>query len=270
MLATVGVLLTAVITGIAAARILRIPLLEGLLLGSIVGSTDAAAVFSILRSGGVHIRRRLADTLEVESGSNDPMAIFLTVGLIEVLVGRVALGPGLLWLLLTQVVCGVLVGLLVGRVAVWAINHSQLNAAGLYPVLATAFGLFSFGAAASLGGSGFLSVYLTGIVLGNSRIVFQRGVLLFHDAAAWLGQILMFVALGLLSFPSRLLQVVVPGLMVAAALVFVARPAAVFLSMIPFQFSFREQVYLSWVGSKAPCRSRWRPIRCCMDCPARR
>lgn len=250
VLATAGVLMTAVVTGMAAAWVLRIPLLEGLLLGSIVGSTDAAAVFSILRSGGVHIRRRLAETLEVESGSNDPMAIFLTVGLIEVLAERVPLGPGLLWLLLTQVAFGVIVGLLVGWVAVWAINHSQLSAAGLYPVLATAFGLFSFGAAASLGGSGFLSVYLTGIVLGNSRLVFQRGVLLFHDAAAWLGQILMFVMLGLLSFPSRLLEVAVPGLLVAAVLVFLARPAAVFVSVFPFRFSLREQLFLSWVGLK--------------------
>ncbi|MEX0820221.1 MAG: potassium/proton antiporter [Pirellulaceae bacterium] len=250
ILATAGVFLTAVVTGAAASWILEISLTQGLLLGSIVGSTDAAAVFAVLRSGGVHIRRRLADTLEVESGSNDPMAIFMTVGLIEVLTGNVAPGPGLLLMFLNQMVVGVIIGVLVGRVAVWAINHIQLAAAGLYPVLATAFGLFAFGLAADLGGSGFLAVYLAGMVMGNSRIVFHRGILLFHDAAAWLGQILMFIVLGMLSFPSRLLQVFVPGMAIAAVLVLVARPLAVALTLFPFRYSIRERLFLSWVGLK--------------------
>ncbi|HUG68180.1 MAG TPA: potassium/proton antiporter [Pirellulaceae bacterium] len=250
ILATAGVFITAVVTGVAASWILQLSLTQGLLLGSIVGSTDAAAVFSVLRSGGVHIRRRLADTLEVESGSNDPMAIFMTVGLIEVLSGQIEPGAGLLLMFLRQMVVGLIVGLLVGRVAVWAINHIQLGAAGLYPVLATAFGLFTFGLAADLGGSGFLAVYLAGMVIGNSRIVFHRGILLFHDAAAWLGQILMFIVLGLLSFPSRLLDVFVPGMAIAVVLVLVARPLAVALTLFPFRYSIRERLFLSWVGLK--------------------
>ncbi len=250
ILATVGVFITAVVTGVAASWILQLSLTQGLLLGSIVGSTDAAAVFSVLRSGGVHIRRRLADILEVESGSNDPMAIFMTVGLIEVLSGQTGPGAGLLLMFLKQMVVGLIVGLLVGRVAVGAINHIQLGAAGLYPVLATAFGLFTFGLAADLGGSGFLAVYLAGMVIGNSRIVFHRGILLFHDAAAWLGQILMFIVLGLLSFPSRLLDVFVPGMAIAAVLVLVARPLAVAFTLFPFRYSIRERLFLSWVGLK--------------------
>ncbi|TWU17744.1 K(+)/H(+) antiporter NhaP [Novipirellula galeiformis] len=250
VLATAGVFVTALITGLAASWFLQIPLLEGLLLGSIVGSTDASVVFSVLRSGGVNIRRRLADTLEVESGSNDPMAIFLTVGLIQVLTGAVPLGTGLLTLFLSQMILGTVVGVLVGWGGAWLLKHIRLDAAGLYPVLATALGLFSFGFAAAFGGSGFLAVYLTGIVIGNRRPVFHRGILLFHDAIAWICQILMFIALGILSFPSRLLEVAGPALLISAVLILVARPLAVFLCVAPFKFAFRELTFLSWVGLK--------------------
>ena len=250
VLATLGVTVTAVITGLAASWILGITILEGLLLGSIVGLTDASAVFSVLRSGGVYIRRRLADTLEVESGSNDPMAIFLTVGLIQALTNAVPLGPGLLMLFLTQLVLGAAAGLCVGFGGVWVLKKIQLDAAGLYPVLATAIGLFAFGLAAVFGGSGFLAVYLTGIVIGNRRPVFHRGILLFHDAAAWICQMLMFMALGLLSFPSRLLDAAGPALLIAAVLILVARPVAVVLSASNFRFSLRELLFLSWVGLK--------------------
>lgn len=249
-LATVGVLLTASITGIAAAFILGIPPLYGMLLGSIVGSTDAAAVFSVLRSQGLHLRERLAATLEIESGSNDPMAIFLTVGLIQVLLGRTSLGPGLLGLFVLQMGVGTVVGLVVGRAAVAAINRINLGAAGLYPVLTSAFGLLAFGLAASLGGSGILAVYLAGIVIGNSRVVFQRGTFLFHDGIAWVSQIIMFVVLGLLSFPSALLGVAWQGLGVALVLILVARPLAVVLTLLPFRFARREIALLSWGGLK--------------------
>lgn len=250
MLAVPGVLITAAVTGAAAAWILNISWLHGMLLGSIVGSTDAAAVFAVLRFGGVHLPDRLASTLELESGSNDPMAIFLTVGLLGVLTQQVSLGPGLLGLFVMQMGVGALVGVAIGYAAVTMINRINLDAAGLYPVLVSAFGLLSFGLAASLGGSGFLAVYLAGIIIGNSRIVFKRGIFLFHDAAAWLAQIVMFVVLGLLSFPSRLLEVAPQGLLIAAVLIFVARPIAVALLLWPFGFSRREQVFLSWVGLK--------------------
>jgi len=249
-LATGGVLITSLITGIAAAQILGISLLEGLLLGSIIGSTDAAAVFAVLRNAGVRLRERLSATLEIESGSNDPMAIFLTIGLLEVLLGRVPLGPGLVWLFVVQMGIGTIVGLGIGRTAVWGINRINVESAGLYPLLTGTSGMLAYGVAASLGGSGFLAVYLAGVVLGNNRLVFKRGTLLFHDGLAWAAQIVMFVVLGLLSFPSDLARVAVPGLLVSLVLIFIARPLAVFPILLPFGFTVRETILVAWGGLK--------------------
>lgn len=249
-LATVGVLITSVLTGVAAWWLLDLTLLEGLLLGSIVGSTDAAAVFAALRTRGLRLGTRLAATVEVESGSNDPMAVFLTIGLIEVLMGRMEIGWSFLGFFVTQMGVGTVVGLVVGRVGVELVNRIHLAASGLYPILMAATGFLAFGIAAGLQGSGFLAAYLAGVVAGNRRVVFQRGSLLFTDGMAWLAQILMFVVLGLLSFPSRLIDAAPAGMMLAAILVFVARPAAVALTMLPFRFTAREVVFLSWAGLK--------------------
>lgn len=249
-LATVGVLLTSVLTGLAAMWILDVPLLYGMLLGGIISSTDAAAVFSILRTSGVKLPERLAATLEVESGSNDPMAIFLTLGLVGIITGTASSAAALFLLFLLQFGVGAAVGIGMGRVAAWAINYMNLDYPGLYPLLALAFSLLVFGLAAVLGGSGFLAVYLAGIVLGNSPIVFRRGIRFFHDAAAWLGQIVLFVMLGLLSFPSRLLAVAGSGLLIALVLILVARPLAVTISVFPFGFRLRELAFISWVGLK--------------------
>lgn len=249
-LATVGVLVTAGITGLAAAWILGLPPLHGLLLGAIVGSTDAAAVFSVLRTSGLALPDRLSATLEVESGSNDPMAIFLTLGLVGVVAGTAESAGSLALLFVLQFGVGAAVGAGVGWAAVWVVDRVNLDAAGLYPVLATAFGLLAFGLAAVLGGSGFLAVYLAGIVLGNSPLVFRRGIFLFHDAIAWLAQIALFVLLGLLSFPSRLLAVAGPALAVAAVLILIARPLSVALSLFPFRFPLRESAFVTWVGLK--------------------
>lgn len=249
-LATVGVLLTAGITGAAAAWLLDLPLMAGFLLGSIISSTDAAAVFSVLRSSGVHIRKRLAAILEVESGSNDPMAVFLTIACIEIMLGQREPGIGIVGMFIMQMGVGSLVGLAIGKVAVAAINRVNLQAAGLYPIVTAAAGILAFGVAAILGGSGFLAVYLAGIVIGNSELVFKRGTLLFLDAAAWLSQIGMFVMLGLLSFPSRLPAVILSGLAVACILIFVARPVAVLVSLAPFRMNWRDQMFVAWVGLK--------------------
>jgi cell volume regulation protein A len=250
LMATVGVLVTAVVTGLAAWQVLGVSLLTGMLLGSIVASTDAAAVFSVLRSQGLHLRARLSATLEIESGSNDPMAIFLTIGLLEILTGSMEPGWGLVRLFVLQMGVGALVGLGMGWVSLVLINRINLAAMGLYPVLAGACGLIAFGTAAALGGSGFLAIYLTGIFLGNSRMVFQRGTFLFMDGLAWVGQIAMFVVLGLLSTPSELLTVAVPGLLIAAVLILVSRPLAVVPLLLPFGYSPREHFLISWVGLK--------------------
>lgn len=249
-LATIGVLVTAVVTGAAAAWILGVPMLYGMLLGGIVGSTDAAAVFAVLRSSGVRLRENMSATLEVESASNDPMAIFLTVGIIELITGGANSIASLVPLFLVQFGVGSVIGGAVGWVAAWVINKVHLDTPGLYPILVTAFALCSFGLAAVIGGSGFLAVYLTGIVIGNSNIVFRRGIHLFHDAGAWLSQIVLFVMLGLLSFPSRLIAAAGDGLLVSIVLIFLARPIAVAISAAPFKFNLREFTFISWVGLK--------------------
>lgn len=250
LLATVGVLVTAAIVGVLASYALAIPLSSGLLLGSIVASTDAAAVFAALRSGGLHLRPRLASTLEIESGSNDPMAVLLTVACLQFIQGDME-GPGSVFVFFgLQLVVGALVGWLVGHAAVRIIAWIRLPASGFYPIVSLAAALVSFGAAAVSGGSGFLAVYITGIVLGNRRLVFERGIRLFHDGLAWLAQIAMFAMLGLLSFPSQLRDVWASGLLFAAILVFVARPLAVALCVLPFRYGAREILFLSWAGLK--------------------
>ncbi|MGP9796582.1 potassium/proton antiporter [Halomonas sp. 86] len=248
LLATLGVLITSMITGVAAAYILKLPLLDGLLLGAIVGSTDAAAVFSLLRNAGIHINQRLKSTLEIESASNDPMAIFLTIGLLEVLVNDMPLGVGLLKLFILQIGVGGAVGLLVGWAAVQLINRIHLVTSGLYPVLVAACGLFAFGVAANLGGSGFLAIFIAGVMIGNRPIAFQRSTFLFHDGLAWMSQIVMFVVLGLLINPVSLLDVWLEGLMIAAILTLVARPLAVTPILKLFGFTNRETGLVAWVG----------------------
>lgn len=247
-LATLGVLITAAVTGLAAAYILEIPLLQGMLLGAIVGSTDAAAVFSLLRNAGIHLTKKLKATLEIESASNDPMAIFLTVGLLEILMHDMQPGTGLLMMFVSQMGLGAVVGLAIGWLSVKMINKIQLVASGLYPVMVAACGLLSFGVAANIGGSGFLAIFITGVVIGNSRFVFQRSTFLFHDGLAWLSQIAMFVVLGLLINPSSLLDVWFEGLLIALVLTFVARPLAVVPFLALFGFNLREITLVSWVG----------------------
>lgn len=248
ILASYGVIVTSAITGLAAAVILDVPMYYGLLIGAIVGSTDAAAVFSILRNSGIHIKPRLKSTLEIESATNDPMAIFLTVGLLEVMVNDLEPGTGLLMLLIQQMGIGSLVGLGMGWVAVKLLSRIELSAPGLYPVLVLAFGLLGFGIAANIGGSGFLAIFIVGVVIGNNHFAFKRTTFMFHDGLAWMGQITMFVVLGLLINPLSLLDVWWQGLLIAAVLIFIARPLAVVPVLRAFGFNKREITLVSWVG----------------------
>lgn len=248
LLATLGVAATAGITGFAAAHILGIPPMVGLLLGAIVGSTDAAAVFSILRNAGIHISPRLKSTLEIESASNDPMAIFLVVGLLELITNKMEPGIALAVLFVKQMGIGAVVGLSIGWIAIKLINRIRLIAAGLYPVLVAVCGALAFGLAATLGGSGFLATFIAGVIIGNNRFVFQHATFLFLDGLAWLSQIAMFVMLGLLVNPPSLLEVWGEGLIIAAILVFIARPLAVSPLLALTGFSWRETALISWVG----------------------
>jgi cell volume regulation protein A len=247
-LATVGVLITAVLVGLSAMAILGLSWLEGLLLGAIVGSTDAAAVFSILRTRGAALKERVAATLEIESGSNDPMAIFLTIVLLELIVaGRTELDFSLALTFVKQFSIGALIGVAGGRLLVWLINGLTLIT-GLYPLLAAAGGVLLYAVAAAAGGSGYLAIYLAGVVVGNSQLQSANNILRVHDGLAWLSQIVMFLILGLLVTPSQLVEVAAPALAIAVFLMLVARPIAVAIGLAPFGFPWREQIYIGWVG----------------------
>ncbi len=248
ILATAGVAVTAVVVGWIASLALDVSLTAGLLLGAIVSSTDAAAVFSVLRSRNASMKGELGPLLELESGSNDPMAAFLTVGLLQLLVDPAASVARLVPLFLLQMTVGAAVGLAVAWAAVTAINRARLEYDGLYPVVTLGVVLLTYGVAALLGGSGFLAVYVAGLRMGTSDFVHKRRLVGFHDAIAWLSQIAMFLALGLLVFPSRLPDIVGRGLLVAAVLVLVARPVAVFATLIGSRLRAREKLLVSWVG----------------------
>jgi potassium/hydrogen antiporter len=248
LLATVGVLLTAVLTGIAAAWLLDLGLLEGLLLGSVLASTDAAAVFFMLRAGGLHLKRRVAATLEIESGSNDPMAIFLTLLFIElILAGSEASGWMAAGLFLTQLVLGAALGIAGGLLIATSLNRLTLPA-GLHPLFAVASAITLFALTNTLGGSGFLAAYLAGLVVGNRPVRAFANVLNVQDAATWLAQIVMFLVLGLLASPLKLLDTLWPALAVAAFLMLVARPVAVYACLLALPFGKRERGFIAWVG----------------------
>ena len=245
-LATVGVLLTTVVIGVFAKFILGVSWLEGMLFGAIVGSTDAAAVFMVL--GDMNIKKRLTTTLEAESGSNDPMAVFLTVALIQLIQSPDANYWTLLINFVWQMGIGTIAGLFMGRVAVWGINRVNLDSSGLYPVLSLAFAVATYSFTSLIDGSGFLAVYVAGIVMGNADLTFRQPIFRFNEGLAWMMQILMFILLGLLVFPVDLLSVIWQGLALSFLLMFVARPIGVFLTTIGMRFSLKEKVVLSWAG----------------------
>jgi len=247
-LATIGVILSAFIFGVISAYILNIELIYGLLLGAIISSTDAAAVFNVLRSKNVSLKKNLKPLLEYESGSNDPMAIFLTIAIIEIIINPSYNILNFVKLLIFQFGIGGIVGFAAGRIIVSLLNKIKLYYEGLYPVLFVAFACMVYAATNILGGSGFLAVYLTGIAIGNREFVHKRSQKRFFDGLAWLSQITMFLTLGLLIFPSELLYVAGGGFLLSIILMFVARPAAVFISLMFAKIQFREKVFVSWVG----------------------
>jgi cell volume regulation protein A len=247
-LATAGVVGTAALTA-AAGLLCGLSPDVALLVGAVVSSTDAAAVFSVLRGAGVRLDRSTAATLEVESGLNDPLAMLLTVAATEWVLGQKTGVAGAIGLFSLQLGLGAAGGVACGYLGRLLLHAVPLPAAGLYPVVTVALAFLSFGAATLANGSGLLAVYVTGIVLAAGHLPYRAGVRRVHDSLAWLAQILMFVLLGLLVFPSRLVPAVGTGLALAAALAFVARPLAVLAVLVPFRVaSWRERVFVAWVG----------------------
>lgn len=247
-LSTLGVVVTAALVGLFAWSVLGFALPEGFLLGAIVSSTDAAAVFAIMRARGVGLKGYLKPLLELESGSNDPMALFLTTAILSLI-----MNPATSWLeqimsLGIRMSCGVAGGAIVGLLAVFVFNRLRLEYEGLYPVLSMSIVLLAYGLTETFYGNGFLAVYACGIILGNTDFLHKHYLTKFHDALGWVMQIVLFFTLGLLVFPSRLPAVAGTALLASAFLMFVARPAAVYLGLWRSAFTGREKTLVAWTG----------------------
>ncbi len=247
-LSTIGVLITALLIGMFVAWVQGFSFLEGLLLGAIVSSTDAAAVFMVLRARRTKIPRRLIQLLEFESGSNDPMAVVLTIALIRLLMEPSTSFGELVLFFVMQMGVGTAIGIAMGEIMRRSFNALDLELEGIYPVLSVALALLTYGLTDYLDGSGFLAVYLAGLVMARKPFTHQQSVLRFHDGLAWLMQVTMFLALGLQVFPSRLVPIAWVGLLVSLFLIFIARPVSVHAALAFSAVSLREQTLVAWAG----------------------
>lgn len=248
-LSTVGVVITALSVGLFSSYLLGYSLLEGMLLGAIVSSTDAAAVFSILRSRSVGLKGNIRPVLELESGSNDPMAYFLTVSLIYLITEPDASFVSLIPKFFRGMVLGGIAGYAFGKGMTWIINKIKLDIDGLYPVLILSMVFFTFSFTDFVGGNGFLAVYVAALILGNSSFLHKKSLIRFYDGQAWLMQIVMFITLGLVVFPHEIVPLLGSGVLISLFLIFLARPVAVFISLMFFRdLNIRKKLFLSWVG----------------------
>jgi potassium/hydrogen antiporter len=247
-LSTLGVLLTAGSLGFFVWAVTDFTIYEGLLLGAIVSSTDAAAVFSILRSKNLALKGNLRPALEFESGSNDPMAYVLTIAFLGLVINQDAGLISVIPFFLQQMIVGGLAGYLFGRISKFVINRIRPDFEGLYPVLVIALMFLTFSATDFIGGNGFLAVYLSAVYLGNQDLIHKKTIMKVFDGLAWLFQIVLFLTLGLLVFPSRVIPLMEIGILVSVFLILVARPFSVLVSLIFFPMKFRKRIYISWVG----------------------
>lgn len=256
VLATLGVLLTALITGLfvywltnSVLHSVTFSLLESLLLAGVMSSTDSASVFSILRSKNLSMKENLRPLLELESGSNDPMAYMITIVLIQLLNTPEVSGWMVLLQFLQQLLFGAAAGYLLGKFSVQLINRINLDNDALYSVLMLTVLFFIYGLTTQLGGNGYLAVYLGGLIIGNHKVVHRRSTMKFFDGLTWLFQIIMFLALGLLVEPRELLPIAGVGIIIGFFMILVARPLSVFVSLLPFKnLSFKARIFTSWVG----------------------
>lgn len=248
MLSTLGVLLTAVSLGTIVHLITDFTWYESLLLGAIVSSTDAAAVFSILRSKSLGLKSNLRPTLELESGSNDPMAYVLTIAFLSLVQYPDKSFWSVIPLFLQQMLIGGAAGFVFGRLSKIIINRIRLDFEGLYPVLVIALMFTTFSATDSLGGNGFLAIYICAVFLGNQDLIHKKTILKMYDGLAWLMQIVLFLTLGLLVYPTQIIPYIGVGLVISLCLIFIARPLSVFISLLPFRLRRSRRFYISWVG----------------------
>ena len=245
-MSTLGVVFTAILTGLFCFFVFKTTLLEGLLIGSIVGSTDAASVFAILRSQRLNLRGSIASMLELESGSNDPCAYMLTVIILGLMAGG---GYGnIIPMILKQVIVGVIVSVVLAKLSIYLLRHAKFEIEGFYPIFVTAIAVLAYSLSEYFSGNGYLSVYITGIIIGNSKIPHKKSIFQFFDGISWIMQIMLFFLLGLLAFPSKIPSVMIKGISISIFMIFVARPVAIFSILYWFKTPIKEEVFISWVG----------------------
>ena len=246
LMSTLGVVFTATVTGVFCFWLFKTTLLEGLLIGSIVGSTDAASVFAILRSQKLNLKGSIASMLELESGSNDPCAYMLTIIILGLMSGG---GYGnIIPMILKQIIVGVVISIILAKLSVYLLRYTKFEIEGFYPIFITAVAVLSYSLSEYFSGNGYLSVYITGIIIGNAKIPHKKSIFQFFDGISWLMQIMLFFLLGLLAFPSKIPAVMIKGISISIFMVLIARPVAIFSILSWFKFPVREKIFVSWVG----------------------
>ena len=249
LMSSLGVIITAGLTGLFCYLVVKTSMLEGLLIGTIVASTDAASVFAVLRAQKLNLKGSLASFLEVESGSNDPIAYMSTLIILSMMENGGALSLSIVVpLVIKQILFGLVIGLLLAKVTVFILRHANFEIEGFYAILVTAVAILSYSLSEFLGGNGYLSVYITGIIIGNSKIPKKKSMFHFFDGISWIMQIGLFFILGLLSFPSKIPYVTGTAIYISLFMIFIARPLATFLILSPFKFTVKEKLLISWVG----------------------
>mgnify|MGYP004469707533 CR=1 FL=1 len=245
-LSTLGVVFTAILTGLFCFFVFKTTLLEGLLIGSIVGSTDAASVFAILRSQRLNLKGSIASMLELESGSNDPCAYMLTVIILGLMSGG---GYGnIIPMILKQIIVGVVISVVLAKLSVYLLRHAKFEIEGFYPIFITAIAVLAYSVSEYFSGNGYLSVYITGIIIGNAKIPHKKSIFQFFDGISWIMQIMLFFLLGLVASPSKIPSVMVKGISISIFMIFVARPVAIFSILYWFKVHIKEKIFISWVG----------------------
>lgn len=246
LLSTVGVIITAVLTGVFCFKILNMNLLEGMLVGAIISSTDAASVFSVLRSKNLNLKNGLTSLLEIESGSNDPFSYMMTMIILTLISNK---GSNFIYhMIITQIFFGVLFGVLIGVFSAIILKKVSFEMKGLHTVFTVAIALMAYSLPMIFNGNGYLSVYISGLILGNSKIHDKVELVHFFDGITWLTQILLFFLLGLLSFPSQMPSIIFTSIIIVLFLTFIARPVAVFTILMPFKVPIKQQILVSWAG----------------------